>query len=110
MPKTELRIDVLGTSLLLSVEEDPLYLDTLLSRYRRLLENTQKAYGLRDALQVSVLTGFLICDELERLRIKSMSDMAAYEAVQAEKITLDMIEKIEKAIPADFDGNTDADI
>ena len=100
-----MRIDLLGTSLLLSVEEDPLYLDTLLSRYRQLLENTQKASGLKDPLQVSLLTGFLICDESERQRIKSMSGMAAHEAVQAEKITLEMIEKIDKAIPADFDND-----
>ncbi|MDR0551999.1 MAG: cell division protein ZapA [Spirochaetaceae bacterium] len=99
MSKTELRIDLLGTSLLLSVNEDPVYLKKLLDGYERLLEETRLNTGINDALKLSLLTGFLLCDKYERLRLSALSDMQPKEAIEAEKITLDLIEKINKALP-----------
>ncbi|MDR2601424.1 MAG: cell division protein ZapA [Spirochaetaceae bacterium] len=102
MPKTEFRIDILGASLLLSSDEDPVYMETLLTRYRRIVEDTQRSTGLTDPVKSAVLTGFLLCDEIERLRLNRMTDKAHIEAQQAEKIALELIEKIDKTIPEDF--------
>jgi IS5 family transposase len=101
MPKQEFRIDLLGTSLLLKVDADPVYVKSLLTRYRQLLDKTQTEKGLEDPLKIALLTGFLLCDEIERLRAHG-TGMEPLDALQAEKITLDLIEKIEKALPEDF--------
>jgi hypothetical protein len=98
MPKTEFRIDLLGTSIQLRSDEEPVYLNNLLNRYRQLLEQTQKKFSLRDPLKDAIITGFILCDEYERLHC-SINGMAPPDALEAEKITLDLINKIEKALP-----------
>ncbi|MCL2478608.1 MAG: mannose-6-phosphate isomerase, class I [Treponema sp.] len=66
MPKNELLIDVLGCSLQISADEDPEYLQNLLDIYRQKTEEVRKTTGLKDQLKIAVLTGFLLCDELEK--------------------------------------------
>ena len=66
MPKSDLHIDILGTELTISTDEDQDYLDALLSKYRQTIENVKLKTGLKDPLKIAVLTGFLLCDDLEK--------------------------------------------
>jgi cell division protein ZapA (FtsZ GTPase activity inhibitor) len=93
MEKSSLRIDLLGTSLPIAADEDPAYLESLLSRYRIVIENTQKTTGLKDPLKVALLTGFLLCDEIEK--IKRQNSSGEQEGREAEKLTLDLISRID---------------
>jgi hypothetical protein len=68
VPKSDLRIDILGISLSIAAEEDVTYLKDLLNTYRLAIEKTQKSTGLRDPLKTAVLTGFLLCDEIARIQ------------------------------------------
>ncbi|MDR2661660.1 MAG: cell division protein ZapA [Treponema sp.] len=94
MEKSGLRIDVLGTSLSIAADEDPDYLEKLLNRYRMVIENTKNLTGLEDPLQVAILTGFLLCDEIEKIKRQD-----AQEGREAEQLTLDMIARIDELIP-----------
>ena len=99
MSKSDLRIDILGASFSILADEDPAYLESLLNRYRMVIENTQKSTGITDPLKIAILTGFLLCDELQKLRRREgVPDGGAHEAREAERLTLDLIARIDKAL------------
>jgi cell division protein ZapA (FtsZ GTPase activity inhibitor) len=93
--KHDLRIDVLGTSFSISADEDPVYLETLLNRYRLVIENTQKITGLDDPLKISIIAGFLLCDELQKM---SNQNPAIFESHEAEEIAGNLIGRLERAL------------
>jgi cell division protein ZapA (FtsZ GTPase activity inhibitor) len=97
MSKSDLRIDILGTSFSILADEDPLYLNGLLNRYRTVIENTQKSTGMKDPLKIAILAGFLLCDEIQRTR-KQDSAREPVEAREAEQLTLDLIARIDEAM------------
>lgn len=92
MEKSGLHINMLGTSFSIAADEDPVYLEKLLERYASIVENTKKTTGLADPLKVAILTGFLLCDEIEKIREK--------EGRAAELLTIDLITRIDEALPA----------
>ena len=79
MQKNSLRIDVLGTSFTIAAEEDALYLDGLLRRYKLKIEEIQKGAGIDDPLRVAILTGFALCDEIEKIRSGDAVGKSKYE-------------------------------
>ena len=91
MPKSNLRIDLLGTSFIISADEDFTYMESLLNRYRIILENTQKITGITDPLKVAVATGYLLCDEIQKLN----NFRETSESKEAERLTLDLITRID---------------
>ncbi|GHU12743.1 cell division protein ZapA [Spirochaetia bacterium] len=92
MDKNGLQINLLGTSFSIAADEDPVYLENLLERYAAIVENTKKLTGLSDPLKVAILTGFLLCDEIEKIR--------EHEGRAAELLTLDLIARIDEVLPA----------
>ncbi|MDR2468167.1 MAG: cell division protein ZapA [Spirochaetaceae bacterium] len=98
MAKSDIRIDLLGTSFLLTVEEEPVYLQTLLGRYRTIIENTQKITGIQDPLKIAILAGIQLCDDLEKLRTHELSGERVLEATAAENTVISLIERIDKAL------------
>jgi hypothetical protein len=99
MPKSDLRVDLLGTSFTITVDEDAFYLKVLLDKYRRIIENTQKTTGIEDPLKTAILAGFLLCDEVEKLRTRENTGLGAFDAMQAEALTRDLIDRIDRALP-----------
>jgi hypothetical protein len=63
------------------------------------VENTQNISGITNALNVAVLTGFLLCDEINRIKL-NMQD----ESREVETRTLNLIAKLERAIPDEEEG------
>jgi cell division protein ZapA (FtsZ GTPase activity inhibitor) len=103
MEKNDLRINMLGTSFSISADEDPEYLESLLKRYEIVVENTKKATGLTDPLKAAILSGFLLCDEIEKLKARFEEP----DARKAEQLTLDLIARIDEALPeASVDSET----
>ncbi|GHV86295.1 cell division protein ZapA [Spirochaetia bacterium] len=95
MEKSNLHFNLLGTSFSIAADEDPAYLESLLNRYRIILENTRKSTGLdNEPLKLAILTGFLLCDEIEK-----MKNQNSKESREAEQRTLNMIARIDEAIP-----------
>ena len=76
-PKTgphDLLIDVLGASFSITAGEDPQYLDEVLAQYRVAVANTQGISGMKDPLKVAILTGFLLCDEINKIKLQIEED------------------------------------
>ena len=94
MEKSNLHIQLLGTSFSIAADEDSVYLENLLNKYKNVLENTQNATGLIDPLKLAILTGFLLCDEIEKIKLEENR-----EGLEAEKLTLNMIARIDEVIP-----------
>jgi cell division protein ZapA (FtsZ GTPase activity inhibitor) len=95
MPQSDLRISILGTSFSISANEDSAYLEELLNYFRQAINNTQKSTGLEDPLKIAILTGFLLCDELKKLR---KEDLHLIESREAEALLLDMIRRMDLAL------------
>ena len=101
MAKSDLRIDILGTSITISTDEKPEYLNMLLSKYRGTIENVQRISGLKDPLKTAVLTGFLLCDDLEKA---GTARLAEKETGEAEQIALGMISRLDEALSISADA------
>jgi cell division protein ZapA (FtsZ GTPase activity inhibitor) len=102
MAANDLRLNILGASFSITVEEDPAYLEDILRQYRAAVENTQDISGMKDPLKIAVLTGFLLCDEINKLRIQSGEKQAraeaelAGEARELERRTMNLIARLDR--------------
>ena len=90
----DLVIEVLGTQVHITADKDPAYLNEVLAQYRLAVANTQNVLAaiangqnisnMKDSpLKVAILTGFLLCDEINEQKIQNEK-----ERVKTEK-TLD---------------------
>ena len=105
MPKSDLRIDILGTELTISTDEEKEYLENLLEKYRQTIENVRQRTGLKDPLKTAVLTGFLLCDDLEKAgslkgsdRGETREETKNEDQGEAETLTLRMISRLEEIL------------
>jgi cell division protein ZapA (FtsZ GTPase activity inhibitor) len=88
-------LDLLGTSFSITADEESAYLEEILDQYRAALVNTQKNMGLNDPLRTAILTGFLLCDEIHKLRDRNGESP---EAEEAERRTLNLIARIDEVL------------
>lgn len=102
MPKGNLHIEIFGTSFTISADEDPQYLEELLSRYTKMCDSVQKSTGLNDPLKISIVSGLLISDELQKTHTKRSSSLNIQESSEAEKITLDLIARIDEVLEDNY--------
>jgi cell division protein ZapA (FtsZ GTPase activity inhibitor) len=99
MPNSDLRLDILGTSFSITADEDAAYLEEILNQYRSAVEKTQTLSNLKDPLKIAVLTGFLLSDEIRKLRDRHDSERDGEpEAQEAEALTLNLIARIDEAL------------
>ena len=96
MERNKFQIDLLDTSFTILVDEDSVYLERLLNRYRGILEKTRNAVGISkdEPIKLAIITGLLLCDEIEKLKSQKNN-----EDNELEKRTLDLIARIDEAIP-----------
>ena len=100
----DLLIDILGTSFSISASEDPAYLEEVLAQYQVAVANTQGISGMKDPLNIAILTGFLLCDEINKFRMQVEEEQAKtalqqkIEAQELNRITRDIIDRIDQAI------------
>ena len=98
----ELHLDILGASFSITVDADGEYLKNVMEQFRAAIANTQKISGISDPLNVAVLTGFLLCDEINKLKLqleeKNGYNEAGWEEQEVEDRTLRIISKLEQAL------------
>ena len=102
--KNDLSIELLGTSFSITAEEDVAYLESILNKYRQSLRSIQDSTGLRDPLKLAILTGFLLCDQIQRIYLREPEGECpgGEEAEkEAERITLDLIARIDAILEAE---------
>ena len=96
-----LQINVLGTSFSIQANEDDEYLDKLLQYYKKIISQVDSTSGIKDPLKIAIISGIMIADELckEKQKLQfTNNSIKRDDLVEAEKITLRMIENINKAI------------
>jgi len=109
MAKSDLLIEILGTNFTISAEETPEYLNMLLDKYRRTIEKVQAATGLKDPLKIAVLTGFLLCDDLEKA--ESVPGAVKNEELgEAERLTQGMISRLNEVVSKAQEGEIFSEI
>ena len=98
MAVSDFKLDILGTSFTISVDEDPEYLKEILEQYRKTTENTKKIFGLSNPLVTAILSGFLLCDELARLKSSEKDDFQKEQEQKAQALAQDMIARIDDVL------------
>ena len=77
----KIQVDVLGTSFTIQANEDETYLKRLLDYYRQITKTVQQNGILKDSLQVSILAGITLIDEL----YKEKENKASFKKTLTEK-------------------------
>lgn len=103
-----LQIDTLGTSFAIQAQEDPQYLENLLSYFNKITDQIKANTGLQDPLKCSILSGLMLCDELYREKKANAENakkpepapapFSTDELSEAERLTLNMISKIDNVL------------
>ncbi|MBQ1628915.1 MAG: cell division protein ZapA [Treponema sp.] len=97
-----LQIDILGTSFAIKANEDSEYLNKLLGYYKRIVDQIEKSGSLKTPLQISILSGIMLCDELYKEKGRNVKFQSALEKnstdEEADRITKSLIEKIDQVL------------
>jgi len=108
LPKTgsapgpsDLFISILGASFSITTGEDPEYLNEVLDQYRLAVSNTQGISGMKDPLKVAILTGFLLCDEINKLKLQVEEEQVADKKIMNHAINLatSLVDKVNEIPP-----------
>ena len=102
----KLKIDMLGTAFTIQANEDKEYLEKLLGYYKRITEKKKKIDSIKTPLQIAILSGIMICDELyKEKQAKVAMENGEYvpvendmDTMEIERRTQEMIEKISKVL------------
>jgi len=89
----DLCLDILGTSFTIKVEEDEAYLRKVLAQYRAAVENTKNISGINEPLNIAVLTGFLLCDEINKIK-----QQLENESIEINERTMGLITMLDNAL------------
>ena len=103
-----LKIEMLGTSFTIQANEDNQYLEKLLGYYQRITDNVKRIDSIKSPLQVAILSGIMICDELykekqNKIALENGESVAqisenSIDSDELQRITLEMIKKIDKVL------------
>ena len=96
-----LQIDVLGASFAIKANEESAYLEKLLGYYKRITEEIKKTGGLSKPVEIAIMSGITLVDELYKEKSKNaklLNGMQSADDEKAERLTLSMIDRIDKAL------------
>jgi len=94
-----LKFDILGTSFAITADEDEEYLNNVLNQYSAAVKNTQNISGIKDPLNVAILTGFLLCDEVNKIKQQTEN-----KSKQAQELTARLVSAMGGVFEACKDG------
>lgn len=103
-----LKIDMLGTSFTIQANEDNQYLEKLLGYYQRITDDVKTIDSIKSPLQVAILSGIMICDELykekqNKIALENGENVPqisenSLDSDEIQRITLEMIKKMDKVL------------
>lgn len=105
-----LNIDMLGTSFSIKANEDDEYLEKLLGYFKQITQEIESSGGLKQPIQIAIMSALMLCDELYKEKTKtalleenktfaeSQSILEAEDRAEVERLTMEMIEKIDKVL------------
>ncbi|MBP5441858.1 MAG: cell division protein ZapA [Treponema sp.] len=94
----KLQVNLLGASFSVKSSEDDKYLSELLSDYKDVIATLKQTGASKDPLQLSILAGITLADELHKARNSATARTSPSEQDEAERLTMQMIEKIDKVL------------
>ncbi|HBG65216.1 MAG TPA: cell division protein ZapA [Treponema sp.] len=97
----KLQIDMLGASFAVQAHEDDAYLKKLLNYYTEITNTIKQAGHLKDPVQISIMAGITLVDELYKEKQRNVSYSRALNNsndAEAERLTIQMIQTIDKAL------------
>ncbi|MBQ2313956.1 MAG: cell division protein ZapA [Treponema sp.] len=97
----KLQIDMLGASFAVQAHEDDAYLKKLLNYYTEITNTIKQAGHLKDPVQISIMAGITLVDELYKEKQRNASYSRALNNsndAEAERLTIQMIQTIDKAL------------
>ncbi len=95
----KLAFNILGASFSIDADEDEAYLQKVLEQYHAAVENTQNISGINEPLNIAVLTGFLLCDEINKIKLQT-----DFGSDEAQKRTENLIAKLDNALHSRTEG------
>lgn len=102
----KLKIEMLGTSFTIQANEDNAYLEKLLGYYKRITDDVKNIDSIKSSLQVAILSGIMICDELYKEKQNKVAmengtyvpPKLDFDTEELERRTAEMISKIDKVL------------
>jgi cell division protein ZapA len=95
MAKRQLKIDILGTSLMIQSDESAEHLARLSSYVKGKMEEVKSRYSFADPLTVAVLAALNIADEMFKSRD---APFGADKAAEIEKVAERLIERMDEEL------------
>ena len=95
----KLQVNLLGASFSVKSSEDDKYLSELLSHYKEIIATLRETGASKDPLQLSILAGITLADEAHKAKEHippAQFDLS--EQDEAERLTMQMIEKIDRVL------------
>ena len=95
----DLDINILGISFTITTGEDPKHLGEVMEEYRLAVARTQEIPGIKDQdpLKVAILTGFLLCDDIHKLKMRIEEEQTATE-MKLNNMTKNLMLRLDKVI------------
>lgn len=90
-----IQVDVLGSNFVVQAQEDEEYLNKLLSYYKEIVNTVQNSARLDDPMQISIIAGITLVDELYKAKTASVS--SEMEDFKVQEILQGMIEQLDSS-------------
>ncbi len=98
----KIQIDMLDTSFTIRAKEDDAYLQKLYSFYREITDTIQQNKNLDNPLQVSILAGITLVDELLKEKAQNIvnreAEMNKNRVEMAQQMASEMIDQIDQVL------------
>ena len=100
MDKNHLKIDLLGKTFTIRTNESPEHLSEILQYLKGRIDRISKNLVVQDPIKMGILVAIDLADEVIKLRraLKERSDLSSAETSQIDKITNDLIQRIDRCL------------
>ena len=97
MNKNLFQVNVLGSSISIQTDEDPVYMEEIISVLKSKTEMVEKDLSIKDPLKNMVISSIIIIDELLKERQKAEGNFNS-DSDEVERLTLQIMERIDKSL------------
>ncbi|THB66999.1 MAG: cell division protein ZapA [Spirochaetaceae bacterium] len=91
------QVHLLGSTFFIQTDEDPKYVQTLLSYVEKKVNETSRMVETSDPLKISIISSMMIADELFQARQNGNAEN------KISQITLDLIEQLDRRLHSETD-------
>lgn len=92
------KVNLLGSSFSLKVDEDPEYFKKVISHIEKMFSNIEIDMNIKDPLRIAILSCILLTDDLLKEKDKLSQNPALRDAEEVELMTRKIISLIDKTI------------